>query len=262
MSAKSPFATDRAGGRRAAPGQVRRRRGRRGPRERRRPGPCGRESDAGGDQLHGSGGTRPDLPRPDRRAMRGVAAASDGRAEHVAFRNGLHGLHRGARADDDGNLGGRSCGHGADRDRSEDAAFRSSSAGAHVSAARPSRRRAEARGSDRGVGRSGAHRRAESLRRSLRGHERRRLDGARVGSREILREASPRDGDRGRPDPAPDEDRAARPPHRVAARPDPVRRVSRPRLPKRADAGGTPGARPGRDLAKTSRFSFGSTRNA
>ena len=83
--------------RRSAQGRaIRRRRGRRGPGERGRPRPRRREGDAGGDQLHGPGGARADLPRPDRGTVRRARASAHGRGEHVQLRDGVHGLDRGA----------------------------------------------------------------------------------------------------------------------------------------------------------------------
>ena len=81
--------------------------------------------------------------------------------------------------------------------------------GPHVPAARPAGRRPEAGGTDGGLRRSGADRGARPLGRALRGHERGRHDGPRPGPREVLRADGPSDGHGRRPDPIPDEDRAA-----------------------------------------------------
>ncbi len=80
---------------------------------------------------------------------------------------------------------------------------RSGSAGPHLSAARAARRRAGARGADRGLSGPGADGGAESVRRDLRDHARRRRDGAHSGPDPVLPGARAADSDRGRADPLP-----------------------------------------------------------
>ena len=71
------------------------------------------------------------------------------------------------------------------------------------------RRRAGPGRTDRGGGRSGAHRRALSRRRHLRDHERRRDDGAGAGAGEVREAASPADDHHRRSDSVPHADRGA-----------------------------------------------------
>ena len=123
-----------------------------------------REGDARGDQLHGAGGPRAHLPRPDRGALRRARTAADGHGEHVQLRHRVHGLDRGAGPDDDGHLGRGPGGDGVDGDRSRDAPVGSEPAGPHVSAAGPAGRRAEARRPDRGLRGPGADRGPRSRR--------------------------------------------------------------------------------------------------
>jgi 3,4-dihydroxy 2-butanone 4-phosphate synthase/GTP cyclohydrolase II len=72
------------------------------------------------------------------------------------------------------------------RDRSRDAPVRSGAPRPHVSAARPQRRSAGARRTDRSFRRSGAPRRHGSRGHHLRNHERRRHHGARARSDRVL----------------------------------------------------------------------------
>ena len=252
----------RAGRRGPARGQVRRRRGRRGPRERGRSGPRGPEGDSRGDQLHGAGGPRAHLPRPDRGALRRARIAADGHGEHVELRHRVHGLDRGAGPDDHGHLGRGPRGDGVDGDRSGDAPVGPEPAGPHVSPAGPAGRRVEARRPDRSLRGPRADRGPRPVGRSLRDHERGRHDGAGAGPREVLREARPRDGHGRGPHPLPAEDRAARPSDRLAASAHAPRRIPALRLPERSDAGGASRARPRRHPGGRARRSCASTPSA
>ena len=73
--------------------------------------------DAGGDQLHGEAGPRPDLPLPHRRALRRARAAEDDRAQRDAVRHRVHRLDRGARGHLDRHLRARPRAHDPGRDR-------------------------------------------------------------------------------------------------------------------------------------------------
>ena len=127
---------DRAGDRGHPRGQDGRRLRRRGPRERGRPDARRPVRDARGDQLHGQGGARPDLPVADRRALRRARARPDGRQERVAVRNPLHGLGRGARRRHHRHLRPRPRAHDPGRDRPREPARATSSSPATCSRSR------------------------------------------------------------------------------------------------------------------------------
>ena len=182
-----PVRHDRAGDRRDPPGQDGRRVRRRGPRERGRSDAGGAVRHARGDQLHGQGGARADLPVADLRALRRARARPDGGEERVGVRNAVHGLGRGARGRHHGHLRPRSRAHHPGGHRSREPAARPRSAGPRLPPEEPRRRRARAGRADRGRGRSGAPGGPEPGRRDLRGHERRRHDGARPGPGRLLR---------------------------------------------------------------------------
>src|SRR3954447_10207461 len=90
-----PVLVDRGGDR----GDPRRPHGRRlrrrEPRERGRPDDGGAVRDAGGDQLHGQGGARADLPLADLRALRRARPQPDGGEERSAAADRLYRLGRG-----------------------------------------------------------------------------------------------------------------------------------------------------------------------
>ena len=79
----APFATIEEAIEDIRAGQDGRRLRRRGPRERGRPDDGGAVRDARGDQLHGQGGARADLPVADPRALRRARARPDGGEERV-----------------------------------------------------------------------------------------------------------------------------------------------------------------------------------
>ena len=181
---------DRGGDRGDPPGQDGRGVRRRGPRERGRPHARGAVRHARGDQLHGQGGARADLPVADARALRRARTRPDGGQERVGLRDSVHGLGRGARGRHDRNLRARSRAHDPGRDRSREPAPRPRSAGPRVPAEEPRRGGARAGRPDRGGRGPGATGGPEPGGRDLRGHERRRHDGARAGPRRLLRHAT------------------------------------------------------------------------
>ena len=67
------------------------------PRERGRPDDRGPVRDARGDQLHGDARARPDLPLPDRGALRRARAPPMTERNETPLRHRVHGLDRGAR---------------------------------------------------------------------------------------------------------------------------------------------------------------------
>ena len=178
---------DRAGDRGHPRGQDGRRLRRRGPRERGRPDAGGAVRDSRGDQLHGQGGPRPDLPVADGRALRRAGAGPDGRQERVAVRNAVHGLRRGARGRDHRHLRARPRPHHPGGHRPGEPAVGPRPARPRVPAQEPRGRRARAGGADRGGGRPRAAGRAEPGGCDLRGDERRRHDGARARTGRLLR---------------------------------------------------------------------------
>ena len=111
---------DRGGDRGHPPGQVRGRRRRGRPRERGRPDDRGPVRDARGDQLHGHARARPDLPLPDRGALRRAGSPPDGRAERGAAPDRLHRLDRGARRRHDRHLRAGPLAHDPGRDRPDE----------------------------------------------------------------------------------------------------------------------------------------------
>ena len=104
-----------------------------------------------------------------------------------AFETAVHGLDRGARGRHDRHLRARPRAHDPGRDRPRDAPGRPRPAGPRVPAEGRAGRRARARRADRGGGRPRAARRPEPGGRDLRGHERRRHDGARARPARVLR---------------------------------------------------------------------------
>ena len=169
---KIPVRADRRRHRRHSPRRDDHRRRRRGPRERRRPHHRGREDHARRHQLHGQARPRPDLHADDRGSARRARPAADGSAEHRAVRHRLLRVDRSERRHQHRHLGGRSRGDRAHGDRSVDAAVDLARPGHMFPLQGAQRRRAGARGPDRGGRRSRAHRRAVSRRRHLRNHER------------------------------------------------------------------------------------------
>ena len=159
--------------------EVRGRRRRPEPRERGRPRHRRPVRHAGGDQLHGHARARPDLPLPDRGALRRARPAPDDRPQRGAARHRLHGVGRGARGRDHGHLRRRPLADDPGRDRPEVDAARPRHARPRLPAARPRRRRPAPRRPDRGVGRPRAPGRPVPRRGRLRDHERGRDDGPR-----------------------------------------------------------------------------------
>ena len=145
-----PFATDRRG----AGGDPRRADGRRlrrrGPRERGRPDARRAVRDARGDQLHGQGGARADLPRADAGALRRTRPAADGGQERVAVRDRVHGLRRGPRRDHHRHQRRRPRAHDPGRDRPVERPARPRPARPRLPAEGQARRRAGAHRPDRG----------------------------------------------------------------------------------------------------------------
>ena len=107
----------RGGDRGRPPGQARRGRRRGRPRERGRSDDRGAVRHARGDQLHGHARARPDLPVPDRGALRRARAQADDLQQRDAVRDGVHDLDRGPRGRDDGHLGRRPLADDPGRDR-------------------------------------------------------------------------------------------------------------------------------------------------
>ena len=134
-------------------------------------------------QLHGHARPWADLPHAHARALRGARPADDGAAQPDALRDGVHGLDRGPRGHRDGHLGEGSRPHDRGRVRDRHGPARHHQARPRLPAARAPRRRARAHRPDRGLGRSRPARRRAPGGRDLRGHEGRRDDGARAGSR-------------------------------------------------------------------------------
>ena len=126
-------------------GQHRRRRRRRGSRERRRPHDRGREGHAGRHQLHGHARPRPGVPGDDAGAARRAGDPARGAGQLVGARDGDVRVHRRARQDQHRDLGRRSRGDDADRDRAGHAPAGSAAPGPRVPAAGAAGRRARAR---------------------------------------------------------------------------------------------------------------------
>ena len=206
-----------------------------------------------GGQLHGDARARAHLPLPHRRAVRGARPAADDRS---ATRRRLGTAFTVSVEAREGVTTGISA---ADRahtiavaiDPAVEAA-RPRPARPHLPAPRPRRRRPRPRRPDRGGRRPRAPRRPESRRRRLRDHERGRDDGARAGSRPVLRAARAQDDHRRRP--IEYRRRMEKLVERVVsdAAPDGVRRVHRHRLPRDADRPRARRARDGGDRATTS----------
>ena len=114
-------------------------------------------------------------------------------------------------------------------------------------------RRARAHRPDRGGGRPRAARGPEPGRRDLRGHERRRHDGARRRPRALLRAPRPEDDHGRRPDRLPAQARQARRARRRDAPADRLRRVRRRRLPLAGRRQAPRGARQGRGRGRAGR---------
>ena len=147
------------------------------------------------------------------------------------FETAVHGLHRGARGRHHRHLGGRPRAHHPGGDRSRLRAARPRPARPRLPAQGQGRRRAGAHRPDRGGGRPGAAGRPQPRRRHLRGHERRRHDGARAGPRALLRAPRAEDDHGRRPDRLPPAPRQAGGAGRGDAAADRLRRVQRRRLP-------------------------------
>ena len=184
-----------------------------------------------GDQLHGQGGARADLPVAHPRALRRARARPDGGQERVGVRDRVHDLDRGSVGRQHGHLGRRPRPHDPGRDRSQDQPARARPARPRVSFEGQAGRGAGARRSDRGGGRPRPARRPDPGRGDLRDHERRRHDGASARPRAVLRAPRPQDG-HGRgsgrlPPPAREAGRAGR----LDQAPDRVRRVHGRRVP-------------------------------
>ena len=131
----------------------------------------------GGDQLHGQGGARPDLPDADRGTLRTPRPQPDGGEERGAAADRLHGHDRGRRRRQHRNLRPRSGPHRPGRDRPQLRPARHRRPRPHVPAAGERRRRPRAHRPHRGERRPGPPRRPHRGRRHLRGDERRRHDG-------------------------------------------------------------------------------------
>ena len=237
---------DRGGARGDPRGADDRRVRRREPRERGRSDAGGAVRDAGGDQLHGEGGPRADLPVADARALRGAGPGADGGEERIVVRDAVHGVDRGARRRDHGHLRARSRAHDPGGDRPRDQPSRPRPAGAHLSAEVARRGRARAHRADRGGGRPGAPGGAEPRGGDLRGDERRRHDGAGGRSRRLLRAARAEDDHDRRPDRLSPPSRQARRTRRRGEAADGVRRVRGRRLSLAARREAPRGARQGR----------------
>ena len=187
--ARGPPVRDDRGGDRGDPrGADGRRLRRRGPRERGRPRDGGAVRDAGGDQLHGQGGARLHLPGADRRALRAARPGpDDGARTSRRCRRRSRSRSRPAT--------GVTTGVSAhDRAHTIQVAVDPLSGPARPRPARPRQpaqgqagRRARAHRPHRGERRSGAPGGPLPGRGDLRGHERRRLDGARPRPRRLLR---------------------------------------------------------------------------
>ncbi len=174
-----PVRHHRGGDRRDPPGQDGGGLRRRGSRERGRSHDGRPVRHARGDQLHGQGGARADLPLAHLRALRRARAEPDGGQERVVVRNAVHRLGGGARGRHHGHLRARPRPHDPGGDRPRERPARPGAARSRLPLEEPRRRRARARGPDRGGGGSRAARGPEPGRRDLRGDERRRHDGAR-----------------------------------------------------------------------------------
>ena len=140
-------------------------------------------------------------------------------------------IDRGARGRLDRHLRARPRAHDPGRDRPAHEAARPRPAGPHVPAEGQVRRRARADGPDRGRRGPRAARRTQPVRRDLRGHERRRHDGARARPRAILRAPRPEDDHRRRPDRLPAQARQADRARRPDAPADRLRRLRGRRVP-------------------------------
>ena len=164
-------------------------------------------------------------------ALRRARARPDGGQERVALPDALHRLDRGPRGRHHRHLGGRPRAHDPGRDRPRRAAARPRPARPRLPAQVQARRRARAHRPDRGGGRPRAARRPDPRGRDLRGHERRRDDGARARPDPVLRAPRAEDDHRRRPDRLPAQARQARRARGGDADADRVRRVQRRRLP-------------------------------
>ncbi len=253
---------DRAGDRGHPPGQDGRRLRRRGPRERGRPDAGRAVRHARGDQLHGQGGARADLPVADPRALRRARPRPDGGQERVVLRNALHGLDRGARGRHHRDLRARPRAHDPGRDRPREPPPRPRPARPRVPAQEPRRRRARARRADRGGGRPRAPGGPEPGRRDLRGDERRRHDGARARTGRVLRPPRAEHDHGRRPDRLPPPPRQARRTRRRDAAADHLRRLRGGRLPLAGRRQAPRRARQGRGRRAARTCSCGCTRSA
>ena len=151
---------------------------RRGPRERgrpRHPGPVLRRRRR---QLHGQARPRPDLPGAHPRALRGAGPAAHGAGQRAAHLDRVHRQHRGPGRRHHRHLGGRPGADHRGRHRSGQPPRGPGGTRPHLPAHGPRRRRAGAHRAHRGGGRPVAARRARSVGRDLRDHERRRHHGA------------------------------------------------------------------------------------
>ena len=218
---------------------------------------------ARGRQLHGDPRPRPDLPLPHARALPGARTAPDDRPRTRRRTAPPSRSRRGARRRLHRDLGARPGPHDPGRDRSRARPRTISSSPGHVFPLRgASRRRAPARRADRGRRRPRAARGPAARRCRLRGDERGRDDGARPGSREVLRAARPEDDHGRRPDRVPAPDRAARRARRLGAAAHGLRRLHRDRLP-RADSRASSTSRSCAAMSTVRRTSSSaSTRNA
>ena len=227
-----PVRDDRGSDRRDPPRADGGRLRRRDPRERGRPDDGGPVRDPGGDQLHGQGGARADLPDADRRALRRARAQPDGGQERGAAADRVHGLGRGARGRHHRDLGRRPRAHDPGRDRRPlDARSR------WCSPATCSRCGPRTAGV---LERAGQTEAAVDLARlaglnpagrDLRDHERRRDDGPGARPGPVLRAPRAEDDHGRRPDRLPAAHRAAGRAGRRDQAADRLRRVHRGRLP-------------------------------
>ncbi len=221
-------------------GEVRRRGGRRGPRERRRPDHRGAVRDAGGGQLHGDERARADLSLPDPGAVRRARVAADDRPERDAVRHRLHGLDRGARRRVHRDLGARQGAHDPGGDRPGRGPARSRAAGPRLPAARTAGGCPATVRSDGSGGRPRPPGGSRAGGGGLRGDERGRDDGPRARPDPVLRAARPAHDHGRRPDRVPSPHREARRARRVGEAAHRVRRVPGRRVPR---AGHGQGAR-------------------
>jgi hypothetical protein len=155
--------------------------------------------------------------------------------ELLALRHRVHRDHRGPRGRHHRHLGRRPGAHHPHRHRRRAPPIPISLPRPRLPAARAPRRRAGARGPDRGFGGPGAAGRPQSRRRDLRDHARRRRDGAHSRPHPVLPGARAADSHRGRADPLPPAPRALHRARRREPHPDPLRRVPHDRLRERGE---------------------------